>query len=307
MLHAMFGQSIHYFIKYNQMTAMKNYLVTLIAFGLLIGTACNQSSDSTNTSTDTDAKTAISQKKTEATPTPAATNNANNNLLNAGQNAAKNTLANNNSQPTAAPKPAATAPKGLVNWITLDDLQEKMKSEPKKVIVDLYTNWCGWCKRMDKATFQHAEIANYINDNFYAVKFNAETKDNIKFKDKDYKFVPRGRKGTNELTYRFVLGDKPTGRVGYPTIAFLDEELNRIDAYPGYKDASKFDPLMHFIQENKYKDMTLAEFQKTYTSPIAPTPLKNRNRRNVAAPTIKKNVKLNTRNNAIRVKKKENS
>lgn len=263
--------------------------------------ACNRAGDNTTTTADAPEKTPISQKKTEVN----AAANKNNALLNKDQNAIKNKLTTTTTTAQNATAAKADIPKGLVNWISLDELQSKMKNEPRKVVVDLYTNWCGWCKRMDKATFQHADIANYINDNFYAVKFNAETKENINFKGKDYKFVPRGRKGTNELTYRFVLGDKPTGRVGYPTIAFLDEDLNRIDAYPGYKDASKFDPLMRFISEDKYKNMSLAEFQKTYTSPIAPTPINRR--RNVAAPSIKKNVKLNTRNNAIKMKKKASS
>lgn len=163
-------------------------------------------------------------------------------------------------------------PSDKIEWVSIDELESKMKEEPRKVLVDLYTSWCGWCKRMDKATFAHPEIAKYVNEKFYAVKFNAETKETINFKGNDYKFVkkPNSRRGGNELAYRLILGDKNTGRVGYPTIVFLDEKLDRIDAYPGYKDANKFDPVVQYIGEGHYKETTLAEFQSGYKSAITP-------------------------------------
>ena len=57
----------------------------------------------------------------------------------------------------------------------------------EKVFIDLYTNWCGWCKRMDATTFSNQEIANYLNQNFYAVKLDAETKKSILFKGSVFK------------------------------------------------------------------------------------------------------------------------
>ena len=154
----------------------------------------------------------------------------------------------------------------------MEELPSAMEKEPKKVLVDLYTSWCGWCKRMDKNTFSYPEIADYINQNFHAVKFNAEQQESINFDGKEYKFVPKGRRGTNELTYKLILGDKPTGRVGYPTVAFLDENLNRIDAYAGYKDANGFDGITRFIAENHYSSMSLGQFLQNYQSPIPQSP-----------------------------------
>lgn len=161
---------------------------------------------------------------------------------------------------------------GKVNWISMEELPSAMEKEPKKVLVDLYTSWCGWCKRMDKNTFSYPEIAEYINENFHAVKFNAEQQESINFDGKEYKFVPKGRRGTNELTYKLILGDKPTGRVGYPTVAFLDENLNRIDAYAGYKDANGFDGITRFIAENHYSSMSLGQFLQNYQSQIPQSP-----------------------------------
>ena len=252
---------------------------------LLFNISCQQASD------ENTGNTATNEKPTNAIAPAAPANN--NNAQPNKPAATATTDAPKVSTKTQVQKPLTTttnAPKGAVNWLSVAEVQEKVKTEPRKVIVDLYTDWCGWCKRMDKATFQHPEIAKYINDNFYAVKFNAETKENVTFKDKDYKFIPRGRKGTNELTYKFVLGDKPTGRVGYPTIAFLDENLDRIEAYAGYKDAHNFDELMHFVKDGK-KGVTFQDFQQTYDSSIPAAPARGSNKR-----TINVNPRKNKQN-----------
>ena len=154
-----------------------------------------------------------------------------------------------------------------VNWMTITDVESAMKKEKRKVMVDLYTSWCGWCKRMDKATFQNPEIADYLNEKFYAVKFNAEDQNTINFKGENHKFVAAGRKGYNELAHKFA-----NGRMSYPTIAFLDENLDRIDSYPGYKQPQQFDPLLKFIDGNHYKSKSLAEFSQGFQSRVAPTP-----------------------------------
>lgn len=141
-----------------------------------------------------------------------------------------------------------------IKWVTIEELEALSAKEPRKVVVDLYTDWCGWCKRMDASTFQDAALAEYINENFYAVKFNAERKDPISFKGKQY-VTPNNSVGrsTNPLTYKLILGDKPNGRVGYPSFAFLDEKLNRIDAIAGYRDAAAFLQVVKNINEGKHK------------------------------------------------------
>ena len=73
-----------------------------------------------------------------------------------------------------------------INWISLEEVVEFQKTEPKNVIIDVYTNWCGPCKLMDKNTFSNPEIVSYINKNYYAVKFNAEGDATVKFMDKTF-------------------------------------------------------------------------------------------------------------------------
>lgn len=85
------------------------------------------------------------------------------------------------------PSPAPEA--NEIHWITsIDELQAKMAQNPKKVYFDIYTGWCGWCKKMDATTFQNPALIKYMNANYYAVKLDAERQDVIHFQGKEYRF-----------------------------------------------------------------------------------------------------------------------
>lgn len=138
-----------------------------------------------------------------------------------------------------------------INWITIQELETlaqsgKWKKEKKKVFVDLYTDWCGWCKKMDAGTFTDPEVIKAMNKHYYAVKFDAESKDTIIFGNQMYKWVPTGRKGINELGS--ALG-AVNGRIGYPTIVFLNDNLEKLQAIPGYKDANTLLPMLLYFGE----------------------------------------------------------
>ena len=60
-------------------------------------------------------------------------------------------------------------PKEKINWMTVEEAQEKFMVSPKPIIIDLYTNWCYWCKVMDKKTYNNEKVIKYINKNFYAI------------------------------------------------------------------------------------------------------------------------------------------
>ncbi len=70
-----------------------------------------------------------------------------------------------------------------IKWITLEDAVYLQQAAPRNIIIDVYTNWCGPCKLLDRNTFGNKDVAKYINENFYAVKFNAEGDDTVNFKE----------------------------------------------------------------------------------------------------------------------------
>ena len=86
-----------------------------------------------------------------------------------------------------------------VNWMSFEEAVEASKKTKKKIFIDVYTDWCGWCKVMDKNTFSQNDIAKYLNDNFYSVKLDAEGEGDITFKDHTYKFIAQGKKGAYKL------------------------------------------------------------------------------------------------------------
>ena len=88
-----------------------------------------------------------------------------------------------------------------INWVSIEEAEKMNKEKPKKIMVDVYTDWCGWCKKMDKDTFSNPVIAEIINEHYYAVKLNAEGKDEIIFNGTTYKFIAQGSRGYHDFNY----------------------------------------------------------------------------------------------------------
>jgi len=145
-----------------------------------------------------------------------------------------------------------------VNWITFEEAVQKNKENPKKVIVDIYTDWCFWCKQMDKATFQHPEIAEYINENFYAVKLDAQMKDNLEFKDNEY-FFDQSLGGFHEIAFYLT-----RGRLSFPSVVFMDELMNNPQPVAGFQRPVDMDKLLKFFGDNYYKNMDWYQFNLKY-------------------------------------------
>lgn len=146
-----------------------------------------------------------------------------------------------------------------VQWLSFDEALELQKEVQKKIFVDVYTDWCGWCKRMDKATFQQPHIAEYLNENYYPVKFDAEYKGEIQYKDKVYKYISSGRRGYHELAAAIT-----KGRLSYPTIVFIDENLNVLQPIPGFQDPKTFEVIMTFFAGDHFKDTPWKKYQTEY-------------------------------------------
>lgn len=145
-----------------------------------------------------------------------------------------------------------------INWLTWEEAQAKMAEEPKSMFVDMYTSWCGWCKKMDSSTFQDAKVISYLNENFYAVKFNAEQKEAITYQGFEFKFVNAGRRGYHQLAHSML-----NGRMGYPAFVYFNQDMERIMISPGYKKVEQIIPELEFAVSGKYKEMNLEEFKKS--------------------------------------------
>ena len=120
---------------------------------------------------------------------------------------------------------------GELTWLSVEQASDISKDgTKKKFLFDVYTDWCGWCKVMDKKTFTDAALIKYLNDNFHVVKFNAEQKEQVNYRGKVYNWEAMGRNGVNALGLELL-----QGRLSYPTLVYLNEKLEPINVSPGYK------------------------------------------------------------------------
>ncbi len=150
----------------------------------------------------------------------------------------------------------------LVKWLSLEEGMSLHEKNPKPIILDFYTDWCGWCKHMMKTTYANPGLAQYINSNFYPIKFNAEGKDTVNYLGKEYKPTSPAPKAAHELAVHLL-----QGKLMYPTTLFLnnyDKEKNEFGLSmiaSGYLEDKKIEPILVFTVENVNRNATLDEFR----------------------------------------------
>jgi thioredoxin-related protein len=128
-----------------------------------------------------------------------------------------------------------------LEWLDWNEGYEKAVQAGKIVLVDAYTDWCGWCKRMDRDTYSQPEVIKAINADFVPVKFNPE------IPGKTYKVGDRSY--SPEQLYTLLSQGNATG---YPTIYYIFTAKKRIVLDPGYKGPQDFLNILHnMVDEGK--------------------------------------------------------
>src|ERR1035437_5645461 len=174
-----------------------------------------------------------------------------------------------------------------VHWISFQKAVELTQKKPKHIIIDIYTSWCGPCKMMSKNTFENPIIAKYINEHYYAVKFDAETFDTVKFtinvpdttKDKKGKVLKVGTKkqtvvyinpspkGTPRSPHQFA-NSILDGKLSYPSIVFLNEKVQRIDILKGYHPPKDFEPIVKYIGSGAYIKTKFEDYKTAFKAEL---------------------------------------
>lgn len=151
-----------------------------------------------------------------------------------------------------------------IQWVSIDTLDKVLKdsaTNDKHIFIDVYTEWCGWCKRMDATTFSDPEIVEVMNKYFIPVKFDAEQKDSIQFSGRTFNYVPNGRRGYNELAAALL-----QNKMSYPTVVFLNEKTQMIQPLSGYRSAKDLKPILLYIGKGIYKEQPFQEYLKEYNN-----------------------------------------
>ena len=143
-----------------------------------------------------------------------------------------------------------------IQWMSFEEAVKLSQTKPRKIFIDVYTSWCGWCKKMDASTFKDPEVIKYINENYYPVKLNAETKDTIRFRDQEFKYVADYK--ANELAVSLL-----SGKMGYPSYVLLDEQFGLLtNPVQSYLVKEELMPIIIFYGSNIYKSKTWEEYIK---------------------------------------------
>jgi len=140
-----------------------------------------------------------------------------------------------------------------VKWYAIDEVLEQVAQAPKKILIDVYTDWCGWCKVMDRNTFSDPKIAAYMNKHFYSVKLNAEQRAPIVFGDRTWNYMNEQR--VHELAAALL-----QGKMGYPSIVYMDEKGQLLSVVASYMQPDALLPVLVFFAENYYTQMPWEDY-----------------------------------------------
>lgn len=135
-----------------------------------------------------------------------------------------------------------------VQWKTASEAFTEAKTSKKKIVLDVYTDWCGWCKRMDKSTYGDANVAAYLGEKYVVAKMNPEKEGTVQYQGKNY----------TQAEFAQALGIS-----GYPATAFFDENGELLTVIPGFVQPADFQKVLTYFAENIHKTKTWEEYAKT--------------------------------------------
>ncbi|MCH3884217.1 thioredoxin family protein [Tenacibaculum aquimarinum] len=157
-----------------------------------------------------------------------------------------------------------------INWVTLNEALALQKENPKKIIMDVYTNWCGPCILLDKNTFHNPDLVEYVNENYYAVKFNAEGTQDITYKGNTFgnpNYDPK-KANKNNSPHEF---SNYMDIEAFPTIVFFDENGDYITPLKGYYNAQQLELYLKMFNEDKHKEINTQEKFNEYFEAFKPS------------------------------------
>ncbi len=149
--------------------------------------------------------------------------------------------------------------KTKVKWLSAEELQTAYRNNPKPILVDVYTDWCGWCKVMDRETYSNEKVATYINEHYYAIKLNAERKDSVQWGGRKFGYNPANR--ANDLAVYFL-----GGQMSFPTTVFLSALDAQPAPLPGFLKPKEIEPPLKYLGDGDYKTKNFPEFMKGFNA-----------------------------------------
>jgi len=150
-----------------------------------------------------------------------------------------------------------------ISWVSFEKAIELNKKTPKLILINVYADWCGYCKKLDKTTFKSKEVIKLINENFYAVKLDGEGKEDITHKGYTFKYKQEGRTKYHEFAATIM-----DGKLSYPTTIVMNSDEKLLDRIPGYIDEKTMEKVLTFFSSEDYKSKKWEDFVKAFKSNI---------------------------------------
>jgi len=152
-------------------------------------------------------------------------------------------------------KPVSDTPK--LQWMSLKEVELAMQKEKRPILIDLYTDWCGWCKVMDKKTYTNKKVIEYLQGKFYPVKLDAETREKISWNGKNYSFNSAYK--TNEIALYLT-----SGQLSYPTTVIIPLDGSGPQPIPGFLEPKDLELIVKYFGEDKYGKVPFEQYQKGF-------------------------------------------
>ncbi|HEV2354482.1 MAG TPA: DUF255 domain-containing protein [Puia sp.] len=143
-----------------------------------------------------------------------------------------------------------------IQWMNVEQAEQKLRQEQRPVLIDLYTTWCGWCREMDRKTYSNRKVAAYLQDKFYTVKVDAETRAVINWQGKTYAFNPQYK--SNEFALYLT-----HGRLEFPTTVIIPPG-DAPQAIPGYMEPKELELLVKYFGDGAYRTVGFDEYEKSF-------------------------------------------
>ncbi len=150
----------------------------------------------------------------------------------------------------------APAKKVKINWQSTDSVTMHWKENKKPILVDIYTDWCHYCKVMDNTIYTNDSIAAYINQHFYSAKLNAESKAAFYWMGKEYNYIPKYK--VNQLAIELTKGN-----MVYPSTIIIPP-VGEPQVIGGAINKTEMEMILKYFGGDNYGKQDWKEFVKTF-------------------------------------------